>query len=237
MAIGQHVAKARQEKAAAEAPEIEQPSPEADAFAEALIAEAETPAAPMTMTMDQFLEALKAVKGSGFDEAALTRVLVATQQANATASANAMQTALNRSNPNYVAKSPFHYEDGREAVPIYTVYMGPQHTKGKGVADPKFMYSPAECDLINRFVIGERKVARGGDWTAEAVRDGSTQELHIKVPMTTMDQRQNLPSLVMILTELLDGEVATNPDKLMDLVLAQGREIERLKAQHAASAA
>ncbi len=36
----------------------------------------------------------------------------------------------------------------------------------------------------------------------------------VKVPMATMDQRANLPSFSLILRELLDGEVAVNPDML-----------------------
>jgi hypothetical protein len=143
-----------------------------------------------------------------------------------------MQTAMNRSNPNYVPKSPYHDADGKEAIPAYTVFMGPQHTRGKGAPLPRDMFSPTERDLIDRFVIGERKVARGGEWTAEAVRNGSTQELILKFPMTTMDQRQNLPSFSLILRELLDGEVAVNPDRLAERVA----ELERKLAAAGAAA-
>lgn len=206
----------------------------AEALAESLIADLDdAPAAPpaaVTMTMDQVLQLMAASKGGGFDEAALTRVLTAVQQSHVKASADAMQTALNRSNANYVARSPFHYADGREAIPKYTVFFGPQFTNGKGAPLPRDLFSPDECDLINRFEPGMHKIARNGQWTANVIQNGSTQELVIKVPMTTMDQRQNLPSLTLILRELLEGELAVNPDTLA----ARVAELERKLAATAA---
>ncbi len=227
-------AKVRAKKAASRPPPPAPPTPAAEALAEDLIAELdEAPAAqatPVTMTMEQVLQLMAAAKGDGFDEAALTRVLTAVQQTHAKASADAMQTALNRSNINYISQGPFHYANGKEAVPKYTVFFGPQFTNGRGAALPRDLFSPDECDLINRFELGPQRIARNGAWTAEVFRNGSTHELVIKVPMTTMDQRQNLPSLTLILRELLDGELAVNPDTLA----ARVAELERKLAATAA---
>jgi hypothetical protein len=229
VAIGHHVAKAAQAK---EAAQTETDPITNDALADELIAEADAAPVPQpTMTMDQVLALLAATKGGGGISAEdLKNILSEVVASGATANAHAMQTALNRSNPNYVPVSPYHDADGKETIPKYTVYFGPQFAKGKGAALPKDMYSVAERDLINRFEIGDSKVARGGEWTAQVLRDGSTQELIIKVPMGTMDQRQNLPSFAMILKELLDGEMAVNPDKLAERVAELERKLAAVGA-------
>lgn len=184
---------------------------------------ADDPAAPpVMMTMDQVLQLIRATQGGTQDiEGILSRVMQATANANA----NAMQTALNRSNPNYVPKSPYHYADGRPAEPKFTVYFGPSHTDGKGAMLPKDAYFPAECDLINRFDVGQTKTARNGDWSAQAIQNGSTQELIIKVPMGSDDQRRELPSFQMILRELLDGAVAASPERLAERVAELERKL------------
>jgi hypothetical protein len=235
------------DKWTSDTPDADLPSPEADAFAEELIAEmeteppvldTETPIPPPPaggFSLDDVLKIIAATKttpGGGFDEAALTRVLASVTQTNATANAQAMQTALNRSNPNYIPRSPYHRADGSEAIPQYTVYFGPQFTSGRGAPLPRDLYSPDECDLINRFEPGPMRSARGGQWTAEVLQNGSTKELVIKAPMATMDQRSNLPSFTLILRELLDGEVAVNPETLA----ARVAELERKLAAAQAAA-
>ena len=189
-----------------------------DEAADQLIAEIDAAAAPpqATFTMDQVMALLQTAKSGGETdiEGLLTKVLSASAKANATA----MQTALNRENPNYVAKGPYHRADGSEVRAKYDVFFGPSHSKGKGGRLPKDMWREEEADLINRFQVGDHRTSRNGDWSAECVRDGSTHELIVKVPMFTEDQRNDLPSFAMILRELLDGdphpvtEVSWSPD-------------------------
>lgn len=226
MAIGHKVAAAKAAKEQADEPTVM-----SDEAADQLIAEIEaaaTPAPQATFTMDQVMALLQTAKSGGETdiEGLLTKVLSASAKANA----SAMQTALNRENPNYVAKGPYHRADGSEVRAKYDVFFGPSHSKGKGGRLPKDMWREEEADLINRFQVGDHRTSRNGDWSAECVRDGSTYELIVKVPMFTEDQRNDLPSFAMILRELLDGEQAVNPETL-------AAEVAKLKQQIAALSA
>lgn len=186
-------------------------------------------AASEGVPMDQVLELIREMKGAGTPdlEAILTRVLGAT----ASTSATVMQTVLNRSNANYISRSPYVRADGSECIPRYDVFFGGTADKGKGGRLPKDQFTELECDLINRFAVGDHKTARDGKWSAEALRNGTTHELIVKVPMYSQDQRSELPSFALILTELLDGQAAVTTETLV----ARVAELERKLASTAAA--
>ena len=74
-----------------------------------------------------------------------------------------------------------------------------------------------EVELFNR--VDRSTTARSGKWTAVVKQNGSTEELHVMVPHKEIDQRMELPSLKLILRELLDGKEAADPDSLVRRVL------------------
>jgi hypothetical protein len=85
----------------------------------------------------------------------------------------------------------------------------------------------AEIELFNQ--IDHPMEARNGTWRAD-IRNGGT-ELHINFPNATMDERMDLPSMRSLLTELVGGTRAVDPDTL----LARVAELEKkLNAQTAA---
>lgn len=194
-----------------------------DATVAAIEEAAQTTAAPTLMTMDQVIALIGATKNAGGLSKDDLRELV---EGLAKSNAQAVQTSINRENPNYVGKGPFYDEQGRETKPNIDVFFGPQGSKGKGGRLPFDMFSIAERDLVNRFEPGMHLSARDGKWTADVVKNGSTVELIVKVPMTTMDQRSDLPAFSMILMELLDGKQAADPAALADRVAELERKLK-----------
>lgn len=68
-----------------------------------------------------------------------------------------------------------------------------------------------EIDLFNG--VDHDMTARGGMWTATLKNQGT--ELHINFPNATMDERMDLPSMRLLMAELVGGEKAVNPDDLL----------------------
>lgn len=139
--------------------------------------------------------------------------------------------ALRPENERHPGISAFSYPEGDVARPkptfVRDVYFN-------GSRERHDQLSALEVELYNRF--DATRTARNGMWRAEVRRNGSTEELHIVTEPRTLDGRQGLPGLTMVLRELLDGEAAANPDKLAERVA----ELERLiaaKAQPVGAAA
>ena len=76
-----------------------------------------------------------------------------------------------------------------------------------------------EIELFN--AIDHPMEARNGMWKAELKNSGT--ELHINFPNATMDERMDLPSMRVLMTELIGGERAVDQDSL----LARVAELEK----------
>lgn len=75
-----------------------------------------------------------------------------------------------------------------------------------------------ELELLNQ--IEHTLEARGGSWRAEfrrTAKDG-TAEVHVVFPCNTIDDRMELPSMKLILRELLGGTKAVDPESLAQRV-------------------
>lgn len=83
-----------------------------------------------------------------------------------------------------------------------------------------------EIDLFN--AIDHPMEARSGMWKAE-LKNGGT-ELHITFPNATMDERMDLPSMRVLMTELIGGSRAVDQDSL----LARVAELEKKLSASAA---
>lgn len=100
-----------------------------------------------------------------------------------------------------------------------TFWIGVPLVKDELTAEEIALFNSVEHDMT----------ARGGSWTASLKNQGT--ELHINFPNATMDERMDLPSMRLLMAELVGGEQAVNPDDL----LARVAQLEaQLKAQTAA---
>jgi len=80
-----------------------------------------------------------------------------------------------------------------------------------GVPLIKDELTKAEIELFNK--IEHNMTARGGQWTAEIKNNG--QELHINFPNATIDERMDLPSMRVLMHELIGGDKAVSTDDLL----------------------
>lgn len=138
-------------------------------------------------------------------------------------SAEAMRTSLKPENPDHPHISAyFNKEDaakygGWENKPTLRV-----KTFFCGIEENEDRLTPAEIEGYN--AITERKSARGGKWKAEIKHKGEPhEELHIQVPMESVDQRMDLPPLVLLLHELNGGPSTADLHQLL-------KQIDHLKA-------
>jgi hypothetical protein len=81
--------------------------------------------------------------------------------------------------------------------------------------------TPHQIDLYNRF--DRTRTSREGRWRAEVSPNGV--DLSVTVPCKTLDERMDLPSLDIILTELLDGAAAVDPISLAQRVQDLERQL------------
>lgn len=88
-----------------------------------------------------------------------------------------------------------------------------------GVPLEKDELTKEEIELFN--AIDHPMEARNGMWKAE-FKNGGT-ELHINFPNATIDERMDLPSMRVMLTELIGGEKSVDADSL----LARVAELEK----------
>ena len=80
----------------------------------------------------------------------------------------------------------------------------------------------------------QRRIAREGTWSA-TVNDQDTR-ISLSVPMKTMDDRQNLPSFLVICQELTTGARQKDQGELAHEVAALREELSRLSASVLAGA-
>ena len=99
----------------------------------------------------------------------------------------------------------------------------------------------SEIEAYNK--IDEYRECRNGKWTATIKRNGQHEELWVSVPCETVDQRMDIPSLLLILHEL-NGGVSTNNvhslikqiEALRGLAVKQGATVAELEATLVANA-
>ena len=72
-----------------------------------------------------------------------------------------------------------------------------------GIDERDERLTPAEIEGYN--ALTTYKEARNGKWKAEIKRNGQHEELWVTVPFETVDQRMDLPPLILILHELNGG--------------------------------
>lgn len=90
--------------------------------------------------------------------------------------------------------------------------------------------TPEEIDLFNQ--VEHNLEARNGAWRASLKRTASdgTQELHVTFPCVNTDDRMDLPSMTLMLRELLGGTRAVDPASLA----ARVAELEKMVAAQSA---
>lgn len=131
--------------------------------------------------------------------------------------------ALKPENATHPGISAFSYPEGDVARPKPALR---RETFFNGIREDVEALTPAEVEMYNRFE-GTR-TARNGMWTAEVRRNGSSEQLFITNEPKTLDGRQALPAISLILRELLDGEEAVNPDTLAQRVAELEAKIRSL---------
>lgn len=123
---------------------------------------------------------------------------------------HAQRKAMKPENEAHPGISAYSHPEGDVAHPKDilrrdTIFMGMRQREDQ--------LTPTEIELFNRFTIS--KVARGGRWEAKVkMVDGVETLIVTCAEARTLDGRQSLPSLALILRELHDGPEATNPDTL-----------------------
>ena len=121
--------------------------------------------------------------------------------------------AMKPENDRHPGISAFSYPEGESKRPKPALR---RKVYFNGISEDAESLTPLEIELYNRFE-GTR-LARNGMWKAEVRRNGSAEILHITNEPKTLDGRQSLPALSLIARELLDGEVAVNPELLASRV-------------------
>lgn len=166
-------------------------------------------------------------------------VLATILQTSGAASAKAMQMSLRVENPNFPERSVFlprgkFDDDGTPEAPKLTLrydtyFCGVLIGMAGGPTD---LSTESEIELFNRFE--SDKESRDGDWSATLTRKGNNRmRLDVKVPCKTNDDRMGLPTLELILLELLEGVDATNTLNLVDKVRQLERELAEMRQREA----
>ena len=133
-------------------------------------------------------------------------------------------------NPDYNEKSCFTHPEGEAVHPKVrltrdTFYLGARQRDDD--------LTPQEILLFNAFTKGTKE-ARNGMWTARVTRDGSKEVLSVMcVEANSIDGRQSLPSMVLILTELHDGAQAADPSQMLVEVAMLKAQVQSLMAARA----
>ena len=163
-------------------------------------------------------------------------ILATTGSVNATA----MQRALRKENPYYPERSVFNpqglFDDHGHDLPPKVSFTRDTYHCGVLVGrahSSEGLNTPEEIELFNRF--SADKESRGGEWKAEIVKRGSVETLYVTHPHRSVDERMSLPPLTHILLELLEGEDAINPAKLVDQVAALKKRLAQLEAAQSQS--
>lgn len=90
-----------------------------------------------------------------------------------------------------------------------------------------------EIELFNQ--VEHTVEARHGSWRAELKRTGSdgTSELHVTFPCRNTDDRMDLPSMALMMRELLGGTKAVDPISLAEQVAELQQQLKQLSSNAA----
>jgi hypothetical protein len=89
--------------------------------------------------------------------------------------------------------------------------------------------TPTEIDLFNRFTTS--RTAQGGRWTGTIKSRDGVEWIEVNAAEAgTLDGKQSLPGLVVMLRELLDGPESMRVESLQEQVLALKAQIQSLAA-------
>jgi hypothetical protein len=171
------------------------------------------------VTVDLLAQVLERMP-KGLDAASLMQIL----EAHSAASQKQIESTriVRHSNADHAHISAFSYPEGDLARPK------PRHRAPDGRAREVYFnggreheeqLTPEEIDAYN--MITESKEARDGRWKAEIRQNG--KRLLVTVPSYTLDDRMELPPLVLILRELALGATATDPSQMATRLAALER--------------
>lgn len=167
------------------------------------------PADANTALADAFVKALERVQasGGGISKDDLKEVMESNSEG--------MRRALKPENARHPDVSAFNPKGERDfpRPPLR------RKTFWIGVPLQASELSAEEIELFNS--IEHPMTARNGTWTAELKNAGT--ELHINFPNATIDERMDLPSMKVLMTELIGGARSVDPDSL----LARVAELEK----------
>lgn len=136
-------------------------------------------------------------------------------------SAEAMRLSLKPENPDPTHISAFFTKDdmlkygsfeNKPKLRIKTYFCG--------IEEKDDRLTPAEIEAYN--ALEGFQEARNGVWKAEVKRNGRHEELHVNLPIDTIDSRMGLPPLLLILMELAGGPSTADIHNLL-------KQIENLK--------
>lgn len=173
------------------------------------------PLPPDALTMiARALDKLSEQKGSGdVSPEQMQAMMSVAAAAAASQGAESMRQVLHPQNAQHPGKSAFSYPEGDVERPRPVLRPKADGMPGLvffcGAREDPEQLTPAQIELYNRF--DRTRTSREGRWRAEVMASG---DLAVWVPCKSIDDRMDLPSLDLILTELLDGAAAVDPVSL-----------------------
>lgn len=183
-----------------------------------------TPASPDPMALIAAALGKLSEQPAAMTPEQITALVTAAAGSAANTGAESLRRVLHSSNAQHPGKSAFSYPEGDILHPKAMLRPTPDGQPGEcffcGSRQDPEQLTPAQIDLFNRFT--RTVTARDGRWKAEISSNGIN--LAVWVPTKTIDDRMDLPSLDLILLELLDGQAAVDP-------VSMGERIAQLEKQ------
>ena len=170
------------------------------------------------------------VPSSGIDgkqlEAILTRVTEA-----AAGPSQLLASKLKPENADHLQRGPFEHPDGGISHPKPT--LAREVIFGGRLRADELTYAEVEAlnALSASLTRSQRRLARDGKWSATVSDDD--QRLTIRVPVKTIDDRQDLPPFLGIVLELTSGAKALEPADIMNELVLLRSQMAQLQGARA----
>lgn len=187
--------------------------------------------AALMKALEQKWEA--AQPSGGIDAGQLEQILTRVTEA-AAGPAQVLASKLKPENVDHLEMGPFEHKEGGIKFPKAAVAPRREIVWGKPLKLDELTYAEvlALAALDASLARSQRRIARDGKWVAMVSDDD--QRLTIRVPVKTIDDRQDLPSFLQIVTELTTGERALDAaDLAAELVLLK-RQMAEMQTRQAA---
>lgn len=185
----------------------------------------ETPTPDPMAQIADVLRLMMEKQGGGLTTEMVEAIATASAKAAANSGAESMRRIMHPQNAQHPGLSVFSFPEGDQVHPKPVLRPRPDGQPGEVLFCNSRLdtdsLTPTTIDLFNRFT--RTLTARNGRWRADLAPDGIG--LHVTVPCKTIDDRMDLPSLDMILLELLDGQAAVDPISLADRVVELERQL------------